>query len=231
MDAIRAHHRALRERLARRSERALARGERDDLNGLIALLEGELLQHARAEQEHLYPAVDEILREHGRPTATMEIDHEVIAKRVRDVTVAVERLRVVGGQDRVESKRLLREALLRLEALLDVHLEKEERVYLPLLEEHLSPERRRELAGRMDAGDAPGDGEVVFDARAVPHGAKHDAIFARFEGLGVGEAFVLVNDHDPRPLSYEFARRYPDGHSWEYLESGPVWRVRLTRIR
>jgi uncharacterized protein (DUF2249 family) len=39
---------------------------------------------------------------------------------------------------------------------------------------------------------------------------------------------VLVNDHDPKPLRYQFEARHV-GTS-DYLESGPkVWRVRIGR--
>ncbi len=234
MDEIREHHAGLRDRFARRSEKALARGGREDLNALIALLEGELLEHARAERDHLYPTIDEVVQKHGRATATMDIDHEAIEKRVHDVTVAVERLRVASGrQERADAKRLLREALLRLEALLGVHMEKEERVYLPLLEAHLGTEEQRALLRRLDEETpATPSGEPTLDVRSIPHAVRHEEIFARFARLPVDDAFVLVNDHDPRPLAYEFSERHPSAFRWEDVERGPlVWRVRITRIR
>ncbi len=41
---------------------------------------------------------------------------------------------------------------------------------------------------------------------------------------------VVTSDHDPRPLQYQIATRYPDTFGWEYLEEGPdVWRVQITR--
>ncbi|MDR7525880.1 MAG: DUF2249 domain-containing protein, partial [Armatimonadota bacterium] len=45
---------------------------------------------------------------------------------------------------------------------------------------------------------------------------------------GPGEAFELVNDHDPKPLYYQFAAELPGQFTWQYLEQGPeVWRVRI----
>jgi uncharacterized protein (DUF2249 family) len=42
---------------------------------------------------------------------------------------------------------------------------------------------------------------------------------------------VLVNDHDPRPLRYQFEAQYAGEYTWEYLEAGPaVWRVRIGRV-
>jgi len=46
--------------------------------------------------------------------------------------------------------------------------------------------------------------------------------------LGVGAGFVLVNDHDPKPLRYQFEAEHADDFTWDYLEQGPeVWRVRI----
>lgn len=51
-----------------------------------------------------------------------------------------------------------------------------------------------------------------------------------FDKLHSGESFILVNDHDPKPLYYQFQAERTRTFSWEYLESGPVtWRVRIGR--
>ena len=42
---------------------------------------------------------------------------------------------------------------------------------------------------------------------------------------------MLVNDHDPKPLYYQFAAEHEGEFSWGYLEEGPdVWRVRIGRV-
>lgn len=239
VEEIREHHKSLRARLGGRIAVALERSTRDDLNGLVALLEGELLGHARAEQRHLYPAVDRLVREHGSATATMALDHEAIEGLVGRVAAAVERLRAAGERkERLAAKQQLRETLLRLDTLLQVHLEKEERVYLPLVETHLAPAERvrllkeleRESATADEGETATADEGVILDVRSTPHGARHEEIFAAFARLPVGHGLVLVNDHDPRPLSYQFAAEHPGTFTWEYLERGPAWRVRITRI-
>jgi len=234
--AIREHHRQIRDALRQRVAAALDRGARDDLNALVALLEGDLLGHARAEQQHLYPLMDELVREHGRATATMDIDHEAIADAVGRVAVAVERLRVARErQDRMTVRSELREALLRLDTLLDVHLDKEERVYLPLLEEHVSPESQASLIARMSESPPPREGStdnhIEVDVRRIPQRERHRKIFEQFEQLPVGASLELVSDHDPRPLSYQFAADHADAYTWTYVERGAVWRVRITRTR
>ena len=67
-----------------------------------------------------------------------------------------------------------------------------------------------------------------LDVRPVPKPQRHPLIFDRFSRLASGEAFVLVNSHNPRHLREEFERDHPGRYSWEYLETGPTaWRVRI----
>ena len=69
-----------------------------------------------------------------------------------------------------------------------------------------------------------------IDVRIVPPGQCHPRIFTMANALGVGEAFTIINDHDPKPLHYQLQAEYPGQFSWTYLESGPeVWRVNLGR--
>jgi len=67
-----------------------------------------------------------------------------------------------------------------------------------------------------------------LDIRPVEPRDRHPMIFTRWEELGAGEGFVLVNDHDPAPLFYQFQATKPNEFTWDYLESGPeVWQVRI----
>lgn len=67
-----------------------------------------------------------------------------------------------------------------------------------------------------------------LDVRNEPPARRHELIFENYEALGNGEGFVLVNDHDPKPLEYQFAAEHPSEYTWEYLEQGPTtWRVRI----
>lgn len=69
-----------------------------------------------------------------------------------------------------------------------------------------------------------------LDVRALQPMHRHTAIFATFEALPENEAFVLVNDHDPKPLYYQFQAEHEGRFDWQYLEEGPeVWRVRISR--
>ena len=71
---------------------------------------------------------------------------------------------------------------------------------------------------------------IELDVRVIPPREKHPTIFRTFDGLASGQAMVIVNDHDPRPLQYQFAAERADSFEWTYLEQGPeTWRVRIGR--
>ncbi len=68
----------------------------------------------------------------------------------------------------------------------------------------------------------------MLDIREIPPRDRHPLIFDRFDAMESGENFVLVNDHEPRPLFYQFSIERADEFTWDYLEQGPeVWRVRI----
>ncbi len=74
------------------------------------------------------------------------------------------------------------------------------------------------------------DIKTTVDVRQIAPRDRHPLIFQTFEGLKAGESFILVNDHDPKPLYYQFQAEREGQFSWEYLEQGPeVWRVRIGR--
>jgi uncharacterized protein (DUF2249 family) len=73
-------------------------------------------------------------------------------------------------------------------------------------------------------------GPEELDVRALPHGTRHEIIFAKLDRLGPGDSLIIVNDHDPKPLRYQTGAMWPDRFDWSYLESGPQqWRVAITR--
>lgn len=72
--------------------------------------------------------------------------------------------------------------------------------------------------------------DITLDVRPIPPRDKHVRIFSQYEALEPGESFVLVNDHEPKPLYYQFQAEHTDQFTWDYLEEGPgVWRVRIGR--
>lgn len=72
---------------------------------------------------------------------------------------------------------------------------------------------------------------ATVDVRTIAPRNRHPLILSTFEGLAVGEAFELVNDHDPKPLYYQFQAELPGQFGWEYLQAGPEeWRVRISKV-
>lgn len=71
-----------------------------------------------------------------------------------------------------------------------------------------------------------------LDVTKIEPRMKHPTIFQKYEDLAVGDAFVIHNDHDPKPLYYQFYMEKPDSFEWEYLVQGPdIWEVKITKIK
>ncbi len=71
----------------------------------------------------------------------------------------------------------------------------------------------------------------LFDVRKIPCRTKHPLIFQRWADLPIGSHFILVNDHEPRPLYYQFAAEFPGVFVWETLVRGPEeFHVKITKL-
>ena len=54
-----------------------------------------------------------------------------------------------------------------------------------------------------------------LDVRPLRKPDKHPTIFATYDNLGAGQAFVLINNHDPKHLRDEFDADQPNSYGWE----------------
>ena len=99
---------------------------------------------------------------------------------------------------------------------------------------------RRTGGGPVTAGtnSGPGEGtkpgaaagEPELDVRSLPPAQRHESIFTAYQALAPGSGFLLINDHDPKPLRYQFEAEHAGEFTWDYLEAGPkLWRVRIGR--
>jgi uncharacterized protein (DUF2249 family) len=88
---------------------------------------------------------------------------------------------------------------------------------------------------RLPAGPTTQEGDTMsadpkLDVREEPPARRHTLILDTYGALEPGAGFELVNDHDPKPLFYQFDAEYKNQFTWDYLEEGPeVWRVRIGR--
>ncbi|MBI2303615.1 MAG: DUF2249 domain-containing protein [Chloroflexi bacterium] len=62
---------------------------------------------------------------------------------------------------------------------------------------------------------------VTLDVRETPPWERHPKIFDAFDALIPGDTLIVVNDHDPRPLHYQFMHERASRFSWESQEKGP----------
>ena len=123
-----------------------------------------LKPHAEAEEAALYPAVQKAL---GSPeaTKTMSRDHVEVGRYIGEL--AELRKGLSGDSLTTAQVRSLRRVLYGVYALVSVHFAKEEEVYLPILDQRLTPEAGRELFEAMEA--------AAHKAKDAAHKAKDAA--------------------------------------------------------
>ncbi len=70
----------------------------------------------------------------------------------------------------------------------------------------------------------------TLDLRPMPPFERHDKIFQIWGTLQPGETLRIINDHNPKPLYYQFEAEYKGKYEWEYEQEGPKdWIVKIKR--
>lgn len=94
--------------------------------------------------------------------------------------------------------------------------------------EYTSPdEEPRELD--VTIGDSLADYGTI-DVRDLKPQRRHNVLLSIFDELGADEGFVLVNDHDPKPLYHELKSMHGDVIDWEYRSRGSDgWQVEIVK--
>jgi iron-sulfur cluster repair protein YtfE (RIC family) len=125
---------------------------RDGMKEVYEFLAYHLIPHAQAEDVALYPAVQKVL---GSPdaTRTMTRDHVEVGR-------YIEQLAELQQEFTPRKFKALQRVLYGLYALVKVHFAKEEEVYLPILEERLSPEGAKEMFEAMESAASQAKGAV-----------------------------------------------------------------------
>lgn len=244
-EKVEQHHAEMAGRLAvltaevvRAARTDQAQAARQDL---LSWLRDELVPHATAEEQTLYPAAAQIA-EARLLVEAMLAEHVLIHRLVADLEAAT---------DPIEAAAVARS----LETLFGSHLAKENDQLIPTLvasPDHSVAEMldgMHELLGGHDdrVEDAPNAeaghgghqcacgghdeaGVPELDVRTIPHAIRHATIFGALEGLRPGAGLLLAADHDPLPLLSQLEQRAPGAFEVSYRESGPVlWRLELTR--
>jgi uncharacterized protein (DUF2249 family)/iron-sulfur cluster repair protein YtfE (RIC family) len=232
-DAFQNHHQAILSTVAAHVAAIAEAAPHADPRALVTFLQGDLLPHAAGEERYLYPALDPVLKRHGRPTDTMTVDHEFIERYIQQIAETVGALSIAEPVDPPALQTRLQRLCWQLQALLELHLEKEERIYMPLFERYVADEEQQRILEGMHEpplNESARPHPTVLDLRTLLPAQRHKWIFDSFEDLEAGEHFVIVGDQNLRPLFYEFQAAWGDGFTWEDLDDGPArWRARLGR--
>ncbi len=248
-EAVKQHHAALAGALNLHTETlftaataggpAAAEQARRDL---VDWCERELVPHALAEEQALYPAAQATIE--GRLLVEAMLgEHGVITGLVREVADSADLLRAAGSA-----------AALR--ALFDSHLTKENDLVVPLLaatpgvslhdllggmHQLLGEAAETATAGgdpldtgcgghTCSCGEVDGPGYPELDVRSIPHAIRHATIFGALESVRPGAGLELVAPHDPLPLLDQINQRWPGAFAVAYTERGPeAWRLTLAR--
>lgn len=117
-----------------------------------------LKPHAEAEDAALYPVVQKVL---GSPdaTKTMSRDHVEVGRYIEELASLKKNLGVAALT--AEQTRSLRRVLYSVYALVKVHFAKEEEVYLPILDQCLTPESAQEMFEAME--------DAAHKAKSIAH--------------------------------------------------------------
>jgi iron-sulfur cluster repair protein YtfE (RIC family) len=120
---------------------------RQGVEELYNFLAYHLKPHAEAEDATLYPVVQKVL---GSPdaTRTMSRDHVEVGRYIEELASLKGNLTDVELTP--QQTRSLRRVLYGVYALVKVHFAKEEEVYLPILDQRLTPEAAQEMFEAME---------------------------------------------------------------------------------
>ena len=230
-----AHHAQLGEELARRADAVSAavtagRPYGAGVASLITYLAEEVLPHATAEEKNIYPAAA-ARADMAAMVGEMIAEHIMLSALSARLAAVTDPASAAGQAQQVAT-------------LFAAHAAKENDVLLPALlgdesvdlavllgQMHEGIEQAHDPgSGPATAGAAGHQQDSVLDVRELAPARRHETIFAAYHELSPGEGFLLVNDHDPRPLRYQFEAEHAGEYTWDYQEAGPeVWRVRIGR--
>lgn len=70
----------------------------------------------------------------------------------------------------------------------------------------------------------------VIDVRVIPPYERHPRVFSVLQALKPGQSFMVISDHEPRPLHTQIVAKFPGIFDWSFAEERPdVWRAVISR--
>ncbi len=205
--------------------------------------------HHGKEENMLFPELEKvgIPRKQG-PIEVMLTEHEIGRNYLRILQESIESYKTNPNSSIAEK---IVQSIKGYIDLLEQHIYKENNVLFMMAEVHLSEKVQRELLEKFEefeineigAGkheefhqmlkevkkDLFGDAEIL-DVRELPPVQRHKFILDKFDKLNLSESFIIVNDHDPKPLYYQFQEEKPEKFGWAYISDGPtIWSVKIIK--
>lgn len=198
--------------------------------------------HHGKEENFLFPELEKrgIPKENG-PIGVMLGEHEIGRK-------YLEKIKEMLNRNRLDELHKLIEKYV---SLIEEHINKENNVLFAIADTYLSEEEQKEIFERFEEFEIKEIGKgkheefhnmirkmkeelfgesKVLDVREIPPSQRHSLIFSEFDNLSTSKSFIIINDHDPKPLYYQFQAEKQKKFSWEYLNTGPtMWIVRITK--
>jgi len=135
---------------------------RNQIDDLYRMLRREVIPHARAEEETLYPLVEHLM-DAPYASATMVRDHGEIAMLTQELRGFQLGLAPPQAQPDVIG---LRRVLYSLYAIIVLHIAKEEEYYFPLLKVRLTDAQLEDLFAKMEDAEARARREAELEASA-----------------------------------------------------------------
>jgi uncharacterized protein (DUF2249 family) len=203
---------------------------------LVEWCRRELVPHALAEEEALYPAAHDTVQARLLVEGMLD-EHRMLTGLVDEISAAPNLTRAAAAGHA-------------LRVMFAAHLAKENELILPLLA--AAPDvaladllaGMHELLGDDESGhvehpaagqscgchEVDGPGYPELDARVIPHAIRHATIFGALDAVRPGGGLVLIASHDPLPLLAQLEGRSPGLFAVDYLERGPQdWRLQFVR--
>ena len=159
IDAEETFHSYHRELLARMRAAVQALDDREDegnaaFSVALSSLAEDFARYVEANEASLYPAVAPLVRSEEEVMAPMKLDVRAIADDAAEGEVTALEALTANEQGRRSSARRIRLLAARTEAIIRLHFDKLERIYLPLLAE-LPAEQRRAILEEMVVSYGP----------------------------------------------------------------------------
>lgn len=196
------------------------------------LVEAE--SHHQREEEVLFPELER--HDIVEPPQIFRLDHVEFRERKQKLYQLAQNYQ---DYDFPEFKSQVIELGEYLTKELEGHIFKEDNILYQIALQVLSPEEWEKVKKECDKlgyccftpGDQRKEEIMELDLRPMPPFERHEKIFQMWDALSSGETLRITNDHDPKPLHYQFEAEYKNQYEWEYEQEGPKdWVVKIKKV-